>query len=99
MITGEIDAKSAPEAKAKLMPAIDRSGRLLMDMSGVTFMSSAGLRILLQLYRQALARDGKVALVGLQEQIRDTMSMTGFLNYFAVADTLEEGLKRLSASS
>jgi anti-sigma B factor antagonist len=30
-----------------------------------------------------------VALVGLSEEIKDTMSMTGFLNFFRVAETLE----------
>jgi len=95
-ISGEIDGKTAPQAQAELAPVLARSGRLLLDMTQVTYMSSAGLRMLLLLYRQAAARDGKVVLVGLSEQIRDTMSITGFLKYFPVCDTLEEGLRALS---
>ena len=68
---------------------------LVMDMSGVTFMSSAGLRMLLLLYRQVRANDGRVALVGLSEAIRDTMSITGFLGFFKVYDTVEDALGAL----
>lgn len=96
-IAGEIDGKTAPQAQAQLMPVIERAGRVLMDMTGVSYMSSAGLRILLLLYRQATARDGKVVLVGLTDQIRDTMAMTGFLKYFMVCGSVEEGLEALGS--
>ena len=95
VITGEIDGKTAPHAQTELLPIIEDSGKLLMDMKDVTFLSSAGLRMLLLLYRQATSRDGKIAMVGLSEDIKDTMSMTGFLNFFIIADSLEEGIKSL----
>ena len=95
VITGEIDGRTAPQAQTELLPIIEDSGKLLMDMKGVTFLSSAGLRMLLLLYRQATSRAGKVALVGLSEDIKDTMSMTGFLSFFIIADSLEEGIEAL----
>ncbi|BDV42176.1 hypothetical protein GURASL_10990 [Geotalea uraniireducens] len=95
VICGEIDGKTAPQAQAQLLPVFERTGKLLLEMSGVSYLSSAGLRTLLLLYRQATARSGKVALVGLSEEIRDTMAMTGFLNFFITADSLEAGLKAL----
>jgi anti-sigma B factor antagonist len=95
VITGEIDGKTAQQAQAQLLPAMEESGRLLLNLSGVTYLSSAGLRMLLLLYRQALAHEGKVALVGLSEQIKDTMSVTGFLKFFAVAESEEAALKAL----
>jgi anti-sigma B factor antagonist len=53
-------------------------------------MSSAGLRVLLAVYRQMTAQNGQVVLVGLVEEIKDTMSVTGFLDFFTTADSLEE---------
>ena len=38
----------------------------------------------------------QVALVGLTESIRDVMTVTGFLDFFAAYDTLEEGVAALS---
>ncbi|MDD2365058.1 MAG: STAS domain-containing protein [Desulfuromonadaceae bacterium] len=95
-VTGEIDGKSAPQVQSELLAALQDGNRLLVDMKGVTFLSSAGLRMLLLLYRQIAAKKGKVVLVGVSEEIRDTMSMTGFINFFTLSDSQEEGLKALS---
>jgi len=89
VVSGEIDSKTAGAAQAELLPLIEKSAKAVLDLKQVTFMSSAGLRMLLLLYRQATAHEGKVALVGLSDEIKDTMSMTGFLNFFRVAETLE----------
>jgi anti-sigma B factor antagonist len=94
-IEGEIDSRTAPEAQEKLLPFVEQHHRLIMDLGRVTYMSSAGLRMMLLIYRHATAAQGKVALVGLTEQIRDTMSATGFLAFFEVCDTLEEARKAI----
>ena len=44
-----------------------------MNMGGVPYMSSAGLRMLLLVYRQVMGKKGCVVLVGLNDEIRDTM--------------------------
>ena len=95
-ILGEIDGKTAPLAQAQLMPILEATNKVVLDMSSVSYLSSAGLRMLLVLYRQATARSGKVALEGLSEEIKDTMSMTGFLGFFEVSDTLDAGLLSLA---
>jgi len=96
IISGEIDSKTAPKAQEELIPVIDKFTKVVMDMTKVTFLSSAGLRVLLLIYRQATAKDGKVVLVGLSDEIKDTMTMTGFLKFFVVADSLQDGLKALT---
>jgi len=95
-ICGDIDGKTAPQIQAELMAALQDGNRLMVDMKGVAYLSSAGLRMLLLLYRQIAARKGKVVLVGVSEEIRDTMSMTGFINFFILADSQEAGLAALS---
>ncbi len=96
VVNGEIDGRTAPQVQEKILPAVQEAKGLVMDLTGVTFMSSAGLRTLLLLYRQATARNLKVVLVGMSSEIKDTMSMTGFLGFFDVADTLAEGLLKLA---
>jgi anti-sigma B factor antagonist len=49
--------------------------------------------MLLSLYRQISGNQGKIVLVGLSEELTDTMSMTGFLGFFTVQDTLESSLQ------
>jgi anti-sigma B factor antagonist len=91
-IEGEIDGKTAAQAQAELLPAIERTARLVIELSQLTYMSSAGLRMLLLLYRQAKARSGQIVLVGVKAEIRDTMAMTGFLKFFAEAESVTKAM-------
>lgn len=93
---GELDGRSAPVVQDKLLALPRPQGKLLLDMSGVSYISSAGLRALLMLYRQMAAQDGRVALVGLAENIQDIMSVTGFLEFFDSYETTAEGIAALS---
>ena len=97
-IQGELDGKTAPGAQQQIAPLIPDAGQVVLDMTGVGFMSSAGLRMMLLLYRHALGKDSRIALVGLSEEIRDTMSATGFLDFFVVADSVPAGLELLKAN-
>jgi anti-sigma B factor antagonist len=91
-ISGDIDGKTAPEALQTITPLIIDNSRIALDMTAVRYMSSAGLRFLLSVYRQIMTKKGKVVLVGLNADIKDTMSATGFLDYFVTVDTLAAGL-------
>lgn len=94
---GELDGRTAPLVQEKLLALPEPNGKALLDMSGVSYISSAGLRALLMLYRQMAANDGRVALVGLVENIKDVMVVTGFLEFFEDYDTLAEGLSALES--
>jgi anti-sigma B factor antagonist len=94
-ITGEIDGRTAPEVQERLLPVAGTHQKLLIDMTQVTFLSSAGLRMLLLLYRQFAPRAGEILLVGVPEEIRDTMAMTGFSNFFTLAETRDQALAKI----
>lgn len=89
---GEIDANTAPTVTERILPLAQPGSRILLDMRQVPYMSSAGLRMLLSLYRETTAREGKVVLVGLSDEIRDTMTVTGFIGFFTLAETVEQGM-------
>jgi anti-sigma B factor antagonist len=95
VVSGDVDGATAPELQAAVLGAAGPGCRLLLDMAEVSYMSSAGLRVMLLLYRQISANSGKVVLVGLPEDVQDTMSATGFLKFFVIADTLEAGAAAL----
>jgi anti-sigma B factor antagonist len=91
-LEGTIDGSSAPTAQSGIVPLIEPGCRLVLDLSGVDFMSSAGLRLMLLVFRQVSAAGGKVAMIGLSEEIRDTMSLTGFLDFFTTAESEDAAL-------
>ncbi|MBW4497522.1 MAG: anti-sigma factor antagonist [Oscillatoria princeps RMCB-10] len=92
-LAGDIDASTAPPVQEKVLPLAVPGAKILIDMTKVPFMSSAGLRVLLSVHRQASSKDAQLVLVGLSEEIEDTMSVTGFLEFFTTCDTQESGLK------
>ncbi len=94
-MAGELDAATAPVAQQQLLPLAKAGSRILLDMTNVEYMSSAGLRMLLSTYRQLSSNDGRIVLVGVSEEIQDTMSVTGFINFFTIRQTLDEGLEVL----
>ena len=94
-VTGDIDASTAPAAQEKILPAAKSGLPVLLDLTDVPYMSSAGLRVLLSIYRQMTAEAVDFVLVGLSEEIQDTMSVTGFLNFFTICETRAAGLEKL----
>jgi anti-sigma B factor antagonist len=96
-LAGDLDGNTTPSVQAQIMPLAIPNAKMILDMSGVSFMSSAGLRMLLVMYRTIVSKSGKVVLVGLSEDIRDTMSMTGFLDFFTYLETLDDGVQAFSA--
>jgi anti-sigma B factor antagonist len=94
-ICGELDGKTASSVQKQLGQVGTAGSKILLDMSGVSYLSSAGLRVLLMLYRQVAGASGRMVLVGLSPEIRDTLSETGFLAYFATSETCEAGLAAL----
>ncbi len=90
-ISGEIDGKTAGAVQDQLLPLVNAGNCMLLDMSKVGYMSSAGLRLLLTLYRQAAVKTAKLVLVGLSDDIRETMDATGFLSHFILAGSRPEG--------
>lgn len=101
-LTGELTAQTAgptQEAILKVAEPLPQPGaKVVLDMGGVSFMSSAGLRLLLVVYRTISGRGGKVLLVGLSEDLRNTMSVTGFLDLFKHQPTLDAGLAELGVA-
>ena len=92
-LAGEIDASSAVIVQQKILPISVPGCQIILDLTQVAYMSSAGLRMLLSVYRQISGNQGRIVLVGLSDELKDTMSMTGFLGYFTVQATLETGLQ------
>lgn len=92
-LIGRIDSASADTVHNKVVPMSLPGCKIILDMSKVPYMSSAGLRVLLSAYRQISGNQGNIVLVGLSDELKDTMSMTGFLDYFTFRDTLDMGLQ------
>jgi anti-anti-sigma factor len=94
-LIGELDRVTAAEAGTGLTARLPDRGGLLLDLSRMSYLSSAGLRVLLLVYRQARMKRLRLAVACVPPDVRDVMAATGFLDAFLVAETVEAGLAAL----
>ncbi|MEU5305839.1 STAS domain-containing protein [Streptomyces noursei] len=85
-LEGEITSVTSAALQERILPLIGRSRTTLIDLSKVPYISSAGLRTLLLVHRQALREQTRAILVGLSGEVRFVMSSTGFLGFFDIRD-------------
>lgn len=96
-IDGRLDASNAPVAEGEINKALDgEQNRLLFDLSGLEYLSSGGLRVILGAAKEIRRREGKVALAALKEYVYEIFEVSGFTAMIPIKDTVEEGLKDLA---
>jgi len=94
-LEGSLDGKTAPDVQRQVLPNAEGHSKVILDLTKTDYVSSAGLRMLLLLYRQLKAKGGTIVLVGMSEEIKDVMSNTGLIKFFLVADTFDSGVAAL----
>jgi anti-anti-sigma factor len=76
---GRLDGSAAEEFLGRLAAAIDGGeSRILLDFSNLTYISSAGLRILLVTAKRLKEGNGQFAICGLSENVASVFKVSGF---------------------
>jgi anti-sigma B factor antagonist len=86
-VAGRLDAAQAPRAQELLDRLEDHCE---IDMSGLEYISSAGLGVLLRTHKRLMASGGGVRLVNVDHHIKDILTYSGFDRLFEVR-TLASG--------
>jgi anti-sigma B factor antagonist len=95
-VTGEIDLFTAPELKSALVEAIDAGRtRVVVDLTGTTFLDSTALGVLIGTVKRLRARDGRLTLVNTDANIARTFDITGLDQIFTICKTRDEALAAL----
>jgi anti-sigma B factor antagonist len=92
--TGRIDSSTAPQL-AKAFEAINEENRfkVVFDMGGVEFISSAGLRVLISVQKTCKRWNrGELVLASVPDKILDVMDLAGFVPLFKFFDTAVEAV-------
>lgn len=93
-IRGRLDAVSSPLAEKKIFEAINNGQyNLLLDMSGVSYLSSAGMRMLLSITKRLRTMSGKLAICSVTTNVVDVLKMSGFDHALQLFKTEEEALR------
>lgn len=96
-VLGRIDGLTSGELKRTIdQAAIDGHRDLVLNMSDVTYMSSAGLRVILQTHKSLTAIGGALRMVSVPAAVNDVFrvsGMDGFLKIFSDLQTLVAATK------
>ena len=88
-LIGRLDAASAGETETELNSLTGDGAKLLVDLKGLEYISSAGLRVLLVVAKQIRRNNGKMCLCSLTETVSEVFEISGFLAIFDIADSEE----------
>lgn len=76
-IEGRLDTTTAPTLEKTIDEIIDGIKELILDMNQLTYVSSAGLRVLLSTQKK-MNKIGMMKLIGVCEEVMEVFEMTGF---------------------
>lgn len=76
-VRGRADADSADELEGALKAALEQNSKVAADMAALDYISSAGLRAVLQAARAAEARNAEFAVCSLSAPVQKVFNMSG----------------------
>jgi anti-sigma B factor antagonist len=82
-IVGRLDTITAPNLDKIINEELGDTKNLVMDMKGLEYISSAGLRVLLSAQKK-MQKIGSMKVTGVCEAVMDVLEMTGFADILVI---------------
>ena len=97
-LSGEVEVSQAPKLRDVLINLLEQnSGRLLVNMTDVVYIDSAGLSVLIAANRQAQKIGGGFGISNPQPTVQQVFRLTRMNQVFQIYDTVTEGITALAA--
>ncbi len=102
-VLGRLDQDTCDGFRGDLMGHVESAARdggaIVLDLSGMEYVSSAGLRCFMLASRQAKAQQGKIFVAALQPMVREIFEISHFNLVFQVFPTVREALGAVSTEA
>jgi len=101
-VRGRIDHLNATAFHDALKPHLEDcrdGGGIVLDLSGLDYISSAGLRIFMIAAKQARAANGRIAVAQMQPLVREIFEISHFHLVYEIFDTIDEGVAALGCTA
>jgi anti-anti-sigma factor len=90
---GRIDNDTSPAFQDRLLHSLDVAGaKVVVDLAGVEYVSSAGLRALMMAAKRSKAQNGQLGVAALSPVVQEIFAISRFSHVVKVFDTLESAL-------
>ena len=98
-LTGRFDANTAEPVKERLLASVrDQPVRLVVDFSGVAYISSIGLRVLMMVAKRVATTRGQFALCGMAGLVRQVFDLAGFASIVPLFADRQEAIQSVAAA-
>jgi anti-sigma B factor antagonist len=98
-LQGELEISEVGLLKDTLLPEIRRGACVVIDLSGLTYMDSAGLGVLIAAYKQAQKAGTILSLAAPPPEVSHVLAITGLDRFLPIARTVEDALGQRSSVS
>jgi len=93
-VHGRMDAVTAPDFETSMLEWINRGETyLVIDLGGLEYISSAGLRSVLTVAKNLKAKQGKLILCYLRDTVKEVFEISGFSTIIPVCDSVAAALQ------
>jgi anti-anti-sigma factor len=95
--TGRVNNETSPAFQTKLLACVGSAAtKVVIDLSGVEYISSAGLRALMMASKQSKATDGRLVVAGLTPMVKEIFAISRFSLVVQVFETTAKAIAALS---
>jgi len=95
-LDGRLDVLTSDQLSQKILEAISEGApNLLVDLGGLEYVSSSGLRVFLQARKALKPKGGQVVLCRVSKFVSEVLTAVGFDAIFPIAASVSEGAKKL----
>ncbi|GHV45800.1 hypothetical protein AGMMS49546_32510 [Spirochaetia bacterium] len=84
LLEGVIDTETSPKLQKVLLAEFEKVKNISLDMAKVSYVSSAGLRVLLLAQKQTKSGEKSLKLLHLTEAVKDLFNTVGFIRLFTI---------------
>lgn len=92
-VNGRIDSTTSAAFEAEMLKWVETPAtRYVLDLSGVNFMSSAALRVLLTMAKRTSKSGKTIVLAGPTPEVQDIFNIANFTAVFRITPTVEEAI-------
>jgi anti-sigma B factor antagonist len=96
VLAGKLDGNSSPPTQERLLNVIERGERkVLLDLAGVDYVNSAGLRVFMMAAKKIKSVGGKLAICGMTPNVHELFDIAGFLPLIPTYPSRDEGFVAL----
>ena len=95
-LQGQVNSANAATVETEVLAVVQQGARnVLLDMRELSYISSAGLRVVLVLAKRLKQAGGKLVIYGMQPHVREVFDISGFMAILNVVATRDDAVALL----